>query len=260
MQIRPLGSSGGIGDGGQTTAFLIDEDLLLDAGTGLTGLSLAQMGGIRDVLLTHAHLDHVAGLGLLADTLIGTGHPTIRVHGLRASLNALQQHIFNGTIWPDFTRLPTPEQPVLSFHPLDEDRGPAIGGRRIQQLPAHHGVPATGYWIDDGRGAVAFTGDTGRCPALWEALNALPRLDALIIECAFADAYASLGEHVGHYTPSALVQDAQHLRHKARIWLTHLKPAQREIILQELDAASSQRPIQLIPEQPFQVPDPHGTG
>ena len=69
MRIRILGCSGGIGAGSRTSAMLIDDDVLLDAGTGIGDLELDDLHAIRHVFLTHAHLDHIAGLPMLIDSM-----------------------------------------------------------------------------------------------------------------------------------------------------------------------------------------------
>jgi glyoxylase-like metal-dependent hydrolase (beta-lactamase superfamily II) len=116
MQIRVLGCSGSIAAGSRTTSFLVDDDVLIDAGTGIGDLSLDELARIDHILVTHSHLDHVLGIGLMADTVARKriGGAPIRVHALPATLEALRKHIFNGVIWPDFTRLPSAEQPLLT--------------------------------------------------------------------------------------------------------------------------------------------------
>ena len=236
MEIRALGTSGGIGAGLRTTALLIDGRLLIDAGSGVGDLALDEIRAVREVLITHAHLDHVAFLGLMADSRIGTGAPPLHVHAPAEALAALREHMLNDRLWPDFTRVPDPDDPVLVLHALPEAGGLELEGYRMAPLPAAHGVPAVGYAVDDGRAALAFSGDTGPCPALWQALQRLPRLDALIVECALPDALAGLGGRIGHYTPAALAADAAQLPPGARLWITHLKPAERERIAAELTA------------------------
>ena len=76
MRIRILGCSGGIGAGARTSAMLVDDDVLIDAGTGIGDLALAELQPIRHVFLTHAHLDHIAGLPLLVDTVFDEGFET----------------------------------------------------------------------------------------------------------------------------------------------------------------------------------------
>ena len=169
MNIRVLGCSGAIAAGYKTTAFLLDDDVLIDAGTGVGDLELAALARIDHILVTHAHLDHVLGIPLLADSVMRlrmqAGRPPIQVHALPETLTALRQHLFNGVIWPDFTRLPEPERPALQFRPLAVGERRAFGSRQIEVLSASHTVPACGYAVDAGEaGHWVFTGDTGPNP------------------------------------------------------------------------------------------------
>jgi hypothetical protein len=49
MQVRVLGCSGAIAKDCRTTSFLVDTDLLVDAGTGVGDLTLDEMAAIDDV-------------------------------------------------------------------------------------------------------------------------------------------------------------------------------------------------------------------
>ena len=70
MKIRVLGCSGAIAAGCRTTAFLLDDDVLIDAGTGVGDLSLDALARIDHILLSHSHLDHVLSIALLADSVM----------------------------------------------------------------------------------------------------------------------------------------------------------------------------------------------
>ena len=111
MQIRVLGCSGSIAAGSRTTSFLLDRDVLIDAGTGVGDLTLDELARIDHILVSHSHLDHVLAIGLLADSVARrrAGAAPIRVHALPATIDALRKHLFNGVIWPDFTCLPSVE-------------------------------------------------------------------------------------------------------------------------------------------------------
>lgn len=225
MQIRVLGCSGGVGPGLRTTSLLVDEHVLVDAGTGVGDLSLGRMRGIDQVFLTHAHLDHVCGLAFLADNLFDqVAHP-IQVHAHADTLLALRRHLFNWQLWPDFTALPSPQAPLLRLAPIAPGECRALGqGVTLTALPAFHAVPALGYALQAEGGVFAFTGDTTAHDDLIEALNALPRLDALMVDVAFPDEQAALGEVARHFTPQLAAQSLRRLRHRPQLLLTHPKP------------------------------------
>lgn len=244
MHIRVLGCSGSIAAGCRTTAFLLDSDVLIDAGSGVGDLSLDELVQVDDILLSHAHLDHVLGVPLLADSVMRRRHgrPPIRVHGLPATLQALRDHLFNGQIWPDFTRLPTPERPILALCPFETGDVLAFGGRRIEVLPAVHTVPAVGFAVLAQQGAWAFTGDTAPNPALWARLRAID-LAHLVIETAFSDEEARVAEVSRHLHPRAVVQELAQLTQAATIHITHVKPGEMAAVMAQIAAHAPQRQV-----------------
>ncbi|MES0874076.1 3',5'-cyclic-nucleotide phosphodiesterase [Sinimarinibacterium thermocellulolyticum] len=225
MRIKVLGCSGGVGPGLRTTSLLVDDEFLIDAGTGVGDLTLAQQRRIRGVFLTHAHLDHVCGLAFMADNLFDLIDRPIAVYATAQTLAALREHIFNWTIWPDFSTLPNVDQPLLRWCDIGVGDTLALDdSRELTVFPVLHTVPAVGCAIAGRRGTFAFTGDTYADDRLWTALNALPRLDKLMIEIAFADEQAALGHASKHFTPSLLGSELHKLRHHPKLYLTHHKP------------------------------------
>jgi ribonuclease BN (tRNA processing enzyme) len=239
MQIRVLGCSGSIAAGSRTTSFLLDDDVLIDAGTGVGDLTLDEMARIDDILITHSHLDHVLGIGLLADSVSRrrAGKPAIRVHALQATLDALRQHIFNGVIWPDFTRLPSAEEPLLEFVPFAIGDNLAFGSRRVEVLPAEHTVPAVGFAVTGPQpnpGAWVFTGDTGPNPALWRRLTGM-RIAHLVIETAFGDEEQQLARVSAHLCPTTLAQELGRLEGEVEVHITHIKPGEVEAVMGQIE-------------------------
>ncbi len=232
MQIRVLGCSGGIGGERRSTCLRIDDDILIDGGTGLGELSLDEMAAIRHVFLTHSHLDHLAGIPLMVDSIFGAvGEEPLVIHALPETLEVLRRHVFNWAIWPDFTVLPSAGTPVLRFESMDPGEVQVLDGRRIEMIPVNHVVPAVGYRVEDASGAAfAFSGDTTTNDGFWAALNRHPRLDLLIVECAFPDADAELARQACHYCPHLLAEDLAKLQHRPRICLSHLKPGAEDRI------------------------------
>lgn len=236
MQVRTLGCSGGIGGELRTTCFQVDDDILIDAGTGLGNLSLQQMKGIRHIFLTHSHLDHLAGIPLMVDSIFGDITEPVVVHAAPATLAALREHIFNWVIWPDFSILPTASHPVIRFEAMHPGEVVELGGRRIEMIEVNHVVPGVAYCIEKGVKTFAFSGDTTTNDTLWPALNRHARLDALVVECAFADEDEALSQKAFHYCPRTLIADLGKLNHRPRIYITHLKPGAEDRILAQLQA------------------------
>ena len=247
MQIRVLGCSGSIAAGCRTTAFLLDDDILIDAGTGVGDLTLDELACIDEVVLSHSHLDHILGVPLLADSVMRrrVGRPPIRVHGLPATLAALREHVFNGAIWPDFTRLPSAERPILSLQPFNIGEVLDFGGRRIEVLPALHTVPAVGFAVLGASRCWVFTGDTAPNPALWQRLRALP-VASLVIETAFRNDEFQLAHVSRHLHPAALGQELQHLAQGVEVFITHIKPGELDAVMSEISALDHRHAVQAL--------------
>ena len=238
MNLNVLGCSGAIAAGCKTTAFLLDGDVLIDAGTGVGDLALDDLAKVDHILITHSHLDHVLSIGLLADSVMrlrkAQGRPAIQVRALPETLAALRQHIFNGVIWPDFTRLPSAENPVLELLPFAIGDVLTLSGKRIEVLSASHTVPAVGFAVDGGSaGWWVYTGDTGPNPALWRRLKDM-RVAHLVIETAFSDEERQLARISRHLCPTALGNELAQLEGSVDVHITHIKPGEMEAVMTEI--------------------------
>lgn len=246
MNIRVLGCSGAIAAGFKTTAFLLGDDVLIDAGTGVGDLTLEALARIDHILVSHSHLDHVLSIPLLADSVLRmrahAKRPPIQVHALPQTLDALRRHIFNGVIWPDFTRLPDAQHPVLSLHPFEIGQRLSVAGYEIEVLSAAHSVPAVGFAVDGGPATGhahwVFTGDTGPNPALWQRLAEL-KLSHLVIETAFSDEEQQLARISQHLCPSALGRELAHLSGSVEVHITHIKPGEHTAVMAEVAALAT---------------------
>jgi ribonuclease BN (tRNA processing enzyme) len=247
MRIRVLGCSGGIGAGARTSALLVDNDVLIDAGTGIGDLALEDLDSIRHVFLTHAHLDHVAGLPMLADRVFDENFDVpLTVYAREETLRAIQDHLFNDVIWPDFSRLPAPENPMLRYRVCSPGDTITIGHRDFYAVDVMHSVPSLGFTVQNSGGAFAVSGDTKTNETLWPVLNACDDLRVLVIEVSFPDEMESLAMESGHYTPKSLTDDLKRLRHEPDIWLTGMKPGEESRILEQVVKAAPGRNIQML--------------
>ena len=243
MIVQVLGCSGSIAAGCRTTSFLLDDDVLIDAGTGVGDMPLDALARVQHILISHSHLDHILSIGLLADSVMRIrkleGKAPIWVHALPETIAALRAHIFNGVIWPDFTRLPSAERPVLAFTPIAVGETMLLGGKRIEVIPAAHTVPAVGFAVDGGTaGWWVFTGDTGPNPALWERLANM-QVAHLVIETAFGDDERQLARISRHLCPSALGHELRNLGGSVDVHITHIKPGEMDAVMAEIGRLGS---------------------
>lgn len=238
MKVRILGCSGGIGGRHlRTTSMLVDHDILIDAGTGVADLPLAELAMIDHVFITHSHLDHIAALPLLIDSVADLRETPLTVYATDATLEIIRKHIFNWAIWPDFAEIPSRDKPAMRYQPIRLGQKTALGERCITALPAEHTVPAVGYLLDSGTASLAFTGDTTCNDAFWPVVNKIANLRFLIIETAFPNREKHLATVSKHLCPSMLADELGKL-HSAgngvEIYITHLKPGQLELTMREI--------------------------
>lgn len=253
MKLKVLGCSGGIGGGLQTTALLLDTDILIDAGTGVNDLSMDELVKIDHIFVTHAHLDHVTSIPFLVDTAGSMRHKPVTVHATQPTLNVLRQHLFNWYIWPDFTRIPNPQAPYMQYEEIVLGETVDLNGRRITPLPANHVVPAVGFQLDSGDASLVFTGDTTTNDALWRVVNKIENLKYLIIESAFCNEKKEIAIRSKHLCPSLLAVELEKLERDAEIFITHLKPGEADLTMREIQACIGKyNPRRLMGNQLFE--------
>lgn len=243
MKFTILGCSGGIGSGRHTTSFLVDEDILIDAGTGITTLGFEQLLTIDHVFITHSHLDHVLGLPLLLDAVGELRSTPVVVHTLPEVLDILATDLFNWRLWPDFRQIPSVDAPWLRFEPLPLGAMCTLGQRSFTPLPVQHVVPACAIQIHTAAGSLVFSGDTTRSDAFVAALNGIPDLRHLIVETSFGNALADIARDSQHHWPDSLAADLAKLTARPQVWITHLKPGNEAAIMDELRAAAPDRKL-----------------
>lgn len=254
MKIRVLGCSGGIGGPAATTSFLVDSDILIDAGTGVGALSLSELAQIDYVFLTHSHLDHITSLPLMADSVGIARDRPVEVYGRSETINTLQQHIMNGEVWPDFTVIPSADWPFLKLHSQEPGSKITIGDRHLVSVPVNHTVPAVGYLLGNRDGWLAFTGDTTETDEFWKVINGVDNLRHLIIETTFTNEQAELARIAKHLCPSMLVTELQKLTQQPEIHLTHLMPGAEQAILAEIaELIPDNTPKPLVRDQVFEL-------
>jgi cAMP phosphodiesterase len=224
MRLHALGCYGGEAPGCHQTSHLVDGRLLLDAGSVTAALSLDSQSAIDHVLISHAHLDHVAALAFIADNLLAMRTRPIEVWSIPTVIRQLRTHLFNNVLWPDFTKIPSPSYPILSFHEIREGQQQRIGRYEVMAITVHHTVEAVGYLVSDGESSILFGGDTGPTAELWKVANAAVGLRAVIVEASYPNRLQDLADVSGHLTPQTLRTELMKLKVDVPIYAQHIKP------------------------------------
>ena len=254
MKLRVLGCSGGIGGNLRTTSFLLDHDVLIDAGTGVGELSLTELALIDHVFITHAHLDHIASIPFMVDSVGFMRDRPLTVHASEETLDILKQHIFNWKIWPDFVEIPNAQHPYMRYQPMGLGETVVLNGRKVTSVPANHVVPAVGYHLDSGQASLVFSGDTTTNDPFWETVNKIANLRYLLIETAFSNSERNLAEASKHLCPSILAVELAKFKGDAKIFITHLKPGELELTMRQIeDCVPSLPPAMLLNNQEFEL-------
>ncbi|HUQ32037.1 MAG TPA: 3',5'-cyclic-nucleotide phosphodiesterase [Pyrinomonadaceae bacterium] len=221
------------------TCYLIDDCVAIDAGSIALSLSDEQRNTVRDIIVTHPHMDHIASLPIYIDDLFGFLESPIRIHATAEVINLLERDIFNWTVYPRFSELKNERGPVMQYVPFQVGVEFQVAHLKITAVNVNHIVPTVGMIVSDGQKTIAFSSDTAETEDFWKLVNATPRLDALLIEASFPNSMAELAETSRHFTPESLNRELRKLEHNGLDILTvHLKPAYRETVARELKALS----------------------
>jgi ribonuclease BN (tRNA processing enzyme) len=241
MKIQVLGGHGGQALGFSTTSFLINDELLLDAGSITSNLSVVQQSKIDHILISHAHLDHIKDLAFICDNCFGLRKKPFEVYTHATVKKILKDHLFNETIWPDFTVLPTAENPTIVINAIEPEKTFTLGKYQITAIRVQHPNDAMGFIIDEDSTAVLFTVDTASTERIWEIAKGKKNLKAIFTEVSFPNSLKGLAKLSDHHTPLSIQAEIAKMPADLPIILTHLKPNYREVIMRELSALQEKR-------------------
>lgn len=236
MQVKILGCSGGIGSAElQTTSFLVGSHTIIDAGTGVVSLTLEQLANINSVFLTHSHMDHIAACPMLIDSSSDTRTKPLTIYALEETITALRKHIFNWSIWPDFSGIVVNDVKSLEFKTINiGDEFELQDGGSILVGPANHQVPGCSYLLKGKREKLFFSGDTCYDKEIINFINYHGLVNHIIFECAFSKNEKKIADLSKHMHTDSVKQLISELDKKSKFYLTHLKPSQRDLIMNEI--------------------------
>ena len=224
MKVKVLGCYGGIAPTQGMTSFLVNDTVALDAGGVSYALSVDRQAMVKDIFISHAHLDHTCCLPFLIDNSFASPGFSLRIYGIQEVVSALSKHLFNGSLWPDFTSIPDDLTPVLKLVTLEPNKAVKVGNLKVRAVPVSHSVPTTGFIVDDGEGSLAFSSDTGPTTHFWDVVNATKNLKAVITESSFPNSEENLAHISGHLTPSLLGKELDKLKKDVPVYIYGCKP------------------------------------
>lgn len=245
MRIQVLGGHGGLAPGFSTTSFLINGELLIDAGSVASALSIAEQAKIDHILISHSHLDHIKDLAFICDNCFGMREKAFEVHTHATVKQAIKEHLFNETIWPDFTILPNEKNPTMRINAIEPEKTLSILKYKITPILVQHPNNAMGFIVEEGNCAVLFTVDTAATERIWEIAKGIKNLKAIFTEVSFPNALKGVAQASDHHTPNSLKIEIQKMPPSIPIILTHLKPNFRDVLFKEVAELGEQR-IQIL--------------
>ena len=219
------------------TCFLIDDCVTIDAGSIAIAVTAEQRDQVRDIIVTHPHMDHIASLPIFIDDLYSILKQPIRIHATQEVIDLLERDVFNWNVYPRFSGLTNDYGPVMQYVPIPTGKPFKVAHLTVIAVPVNHIVPTVGLIVTDQKTTVAFSSDTAETQDFWDAVNREKGLNALLIEASFPNDMAKLAEVSRHFTPATLGKELKKLSHNGLdILAVHLKPAYRDKIIEELKA------------------------
>ncbi|MCO5143094.1 MAG: 3',5'-cyclic-nucleotide phosphodiesterase [Oligoflexia bacterium] len=234
MRLKVLGGDGGVAPGFQTTSFLINQSILVDAGSAATSLSLSEQKKIDTIFISHSHLDHIKDIAFLADNVFAIRKTPIQLVSTPEILQILKDHLFNNKIWPDFSVISNGTCPILAYQPIEHSM--TLGGITFEIYPVHHPVPAIGFIIRGKKSSIVISGDTGPTTLLWQKANQEKNLKAIFTEIAFPNKMTKVAEAAGHFTPQMFKAELSKIENNPALYIYHLKPEYKALLLKEIKA------------------------
>jgi len=242
MRLTVLGCHGGELPGCRTTCLLIDGHTAIDAGALTATLPIEKLLAVDDVFLTHSHFDHVKDVPLMADIVVGRRPSAVNIRGTDACMQTMQRSVFNNELWPDFTKIPTADKPVMKLVPFAPYDVLRVKDLEITAVPVQHPVDSVGYIVKQGDVSIAISGDTGPTDEFWKAVNVAPGLKAVFVELSFPNNAQWLADVSGHFTPQTLATELRtKLTRDVPVLLYHLKPAYLDQLRAEIAALGNPR-------------------
>jgi 3',5'-cyclic-nucleotide phosphodiesterase len=226
VELEVIGCHGGETPRHRTSAFILDERIAIDAGSLTSGMDLPAQWKLEACLVSHAHLDHIRDLATIADNRTQNQCPPLVVAGTKQTIAILRKHFFNGLLWPDFTKIPNAHTPAIVYKVLRPEVVTEVAGYKVRAIMVSHTIECCAFIVQGPGGSIAYSGDTGPTDRLWEVLNKVTDLRAMLMEVSFPNSHQRLATLSGHHTPRTLGLELRKHKHSKELpfLLYHIKP------------------------------------
>lgn len=234
--IEFLGTGGTRTPSQGTTCLQVSDHCVIDAGNLINSFG-NDVFTIEHIFLTHSHLDHIIDIPFLADLFVTQRAISLKIYGLKPTLDDLRQFIFNHRIWPNFEEITLigHTDKTIELIELDLETPYPVDDITLTPFKTDHTEGSCGYIIEKNGSAILFTADTYRCNRIWELLDERPSIHTLIVEVSFPSTYEQLAYDSKHLTPALLADELKKCkREDFVIHVMHLKVLFWKTIIEEL--------------------------
>ena len=195
--------------------------------------SVREKARIRDIVISHAHMDHIAGLPLYVDDLFASLDEPIRIHAAKEVVDILERDVFNWDVYPRFSELANENGPVMEYSTFSSGSPFTVKGLTLEAIEVNHKVPSCGFLVTEGNSTIGLSGDTAEMDAFWDAVNSVDNLRAVLLECAFPDELAELADLSHHLTPSRVAKELSKFTKDCPVYIVNMKPMYRDMIVEQ---------------------------
>lgn len=235
MEVNIIGAHGGVTRGYSATSYLIDGKLLIDAGSMASALDIKSQLAIDNILISHPHLDHIKDLAFICDNCFGLRKKPFQVYCHKTVERAIKDHLFNDTIWPDFSALPNKDNPTIVFNNIKSEELLVLGDYKVTPVHVNHPGDALGFIVEKEDVAILFTQDTRETDRIWEIGKNFKNLKAIFTEVSFPNSMQKVAELSDHHTPQSMFKEIPKMPGDVPIYLGHLKPNYQEQLIREIN-------------------------
>ena len=225
---------GGKIPGQALTGLLVDDELLIDAGSVTCSLDIPAQNQIKYLFITHTHLDHLYGLAfLLENRYYAKVTGPLNIFASKDAIEILtSDFLVEGIISSAlFENLPK----LTSLSTVEPGKEYKVGKYIVEPVEVNHFSGPLGYFVSDAKAKFLFTSDTGPTDAVWGKFKQRPECRLLITEVSFPNKLGEVARLSRHLTPALLKTELEKAAAQDRqLYLYHFKPGHLDQLFQEL--------------------------